>query len=295
MFLVLYICMVKNKSNLRVSIVIPVYNEQANLRACLEAIENQTVTPHEVIVVDNNSTDNTCAIACEFPFVRLVSEKRQGVVYARAYGFDIANGDIIGRIDADTLIEDNWVETLQKIFLDQAVDAVSGSVHYYDVTAPKLSGKFDLFFRSRLAKRLGDEVFLYGANMAIRQKTWQEVRHTLCARSGLHEDFDLAIHAENGGAKVVFDKELHAGISLRRFEGGVKAFFPYAMLSMATYEEHGRSSQKSMLVIIIIVLATYRFIWLNHQIYNIKNKKVSWRHLFGMEPRGRVNPATYVE
>src|SRR4051812_24373156 len=110
---------------MKTSIVIPVYNEAERLAACLRSIANQAVTPDEVIVVNNNSNDGTAAIARSFDFVRLLSEPRQGVVHARNRGFNAAHGDIIGRIDADTLLPRNWVSQVQSIFNDPTVDAVS--------------------------------------------------------------------------------------------------------------------------------------------------------------------------
>src|SRR5688500_17107775 len=99
--------MIVNKK-LRASVVIPVYNEADSLDLCLSAIAAQTTQPFEVIVVDNNSTDTTAEIAASYPFVRLVYESRQGVVHARNTGFNLAQGDIIARIDADTVIESGW-------------------------------------------------------------------------------------------------------------------------------------------------------------------------------------------
>jgi glycosyltransferase involved in cell wall biosynthesis len=96
-------------NRLRVSLVIPVYNEESHLRGCLDAIAAQTVQPLEVIVVDNNSNDGTAAIAAAYPFVTLITIARQGVVYARDAGFDAAKGEIIGRIDADTHIAPDWL------------------------------------------------------------------------------------------------------------------------------------------------------------------------------------------
>src|SRR4051812_42172740 len=101
---------------MNVSIVIPVYNEADQLAACLQAIARQTVRPLEVIVVDNNSTDGTAAIAKRFPFVRLLTEKKQGVVHARNTGFKATRGGIIGRIDADTILPPTWVAQVQTIF-----------------------------------------------------------------------------------------------------------------------------------------------------------------------------------
>src|SRR5688572_27451257 len=96
--------MVKHPS---VSIVIPAYNEEGQLALCLEAIARQTVKPVEVIVVDNNSTDGTVEVAGRYPFVTVLHEWRQGVVHARDCGFDAAKGDIIGRIDAETVMPHN--------------------------------------------------------------------------------------------------------------------------------------------------------------------------------------------
>src|SRR5215218_5513436 len=117
--------MIQSKS-LRVSIVVPVYNEGAQLAACLEAIAAQRSVPYEVIVVDNNSTDDTIAVAKSFNFVKLLRESRQGVVHARNRGFDAARGQIIARIDADTVLPPGWTGQVQATFQNSGVSAVSG-------------------------------------------------------------------------------------------------------------------------------------------------------------------------
>src|SRR5262245_35134326 len=55
------LCLIMPKSPLSVSLVIPAYNEESHLRACLSAVCAQTVPFQEIIVVDNNSTDRTAA------------------------------------------------------------------------------------------------------------------------------------------------------------------------------------------------------------------------------------------
>ncbi|HPG37472.1 MAG TPA: glycosyltransferase family A protein, partial [Candidatus Saccharibacteria bacterium] len=96
--------------NPRISVVIPVYNEAAALPACLEALAGQTAPPFEVLVVDNNSTDDSVLVAARYPFVTVLHEKRQGVLHARSLGFTAARGDIIGRIDADTEVAPDWIK-----------------------------------------------------------------------------------------------------------------------------------------------------------------------------------------
>ena len=64
---------------------------------------NQQVPADEVVVVDNNSTDRSMDIARQYN-MRIVQEPKQGMIYARNRGFDEANGDVIIRIDGDTVL-----------------------------------------------------------------------------------------------------------------------------------------------------------------------------------------------
>src|SRR5579885_2998873 len=114
------------KQALTLSIVIPVYNEEHHIKACLDAIATQTVKPDEVIVVDNNCTDNTVKIAKTYSFVKVVPEPVQGRTAARNCGFNTATCDIIGRIDADSILLPNWVERVLVDFSDPTVSGVTG-------------------------------------------------------------------------------------------------------------------------------------------------------------------------
>lgn len=279
---------------MNISIVIPCYNEEANLAACLESIALQTIKPVEVIVVDNGSTDASAAVAASFPFVTLLNEARQGVVYARNRGFDAASGDIVGRIDADTLLDTDWVERALQIFLGGSVDAVSGSVDYYDMTLPKVAGQIDLLFRRWLAKRLAKEQFLYGANMALRRTAWIKVRSQVCALAGIHEDFDLALHLQDAGHNVIFDERLHASVALRILDSGFVAFWRYCLISPATYAFHGKRLRIYMYPVIGTALGFYWFLILNHKLRNPRDGSVSFKNLI-VDAGPRVNPATYVD
>src|SRR3990167_3424187 len=104
------ISIIVNDKRLTLSIVIPAYNEEDHLKACLDSISKQTIKPLQVIVVDNNSTDKTAEIAKSYNFVTLIKEEKQGIAYARNRGFDAVTADIIGRIDADTMLFPKWVE-----------------------------------------------------------------------------------------------------------------------------------------------------------------------------------------
>jgi glycosyltransferase involved in cell wall biosynthesis len=277
-----------------VSIVIPVYNEAEQLAACLRAIEAQTVAPLEVIVVDNNSTDGSAAIAAGFPFVRVLSELRQGVVYARNRGFNAAHGEIIGRIDADSLIAANWVETLTKLFTDESLSLVTGKMHYYGLALSGLVDAVDLRIRRRMARLLGREVAAQGANMAVRRSAWRNVQNHLCFAGGLHEDYDLAIHLAERGELVRFDERLEVAISFRQADSPWRAFCVYAWLSPKTYGLHKLKSRRHMYPIVALVIICYPLLRTLHRGYDPATERFSWRQLFAA-PTPRVNPATFVD
>lgn len=280
---------------MKVSIVIPVYNEGEHLAACLDAIARQSTPAFEVIVVNNNSTDNSVAVAARYDFVSVIDQPRQGVVFARDAGFNAASGDVIGRIDADTIIPEEWVATLGRLFADKSLDALSGAVTYYDLPWKRFLGWLDLSFRQWIASGMGREVFLYGSNMAIRKSAWLKVRSKVCRRAGLHEDFDLAIHLATTGCRVTFENQLKAAVSLRRFNVKFSDYWQYVWLSPGTYRSHHKHSQTRMYPVVTLVVCSYFIIRLLYQSYDPENNSLSLLNIFNSRSPLRVNPATFVD
>jgi glycosyltransferase involved in cell wall biosynthesis len=279
----------KSKS---VSIIIPVYNEAAHLPACLDAISAQTVMPYEVIVVDNNSTDATVSIAQGYDFVTVVREKRQGVVFARDRGFNIARGSILGRIDADTIMEPDWVEMVETSFLDDQVGAITGTVHYYDIANAAAIDASDLLIRRMTAKLFGSKVPLQGANMAIRRSVWRDIRSHVCHERGMHEDFDLAIHAFQRGHVNLFVPELTVAVGYRHAKYAFPDFLAYALLSPKTYAKHGEHIGILFYPMVYCVIPWYPYLQVLSRGYDSRTGKFSAAQLLIDQDR-RVNPATY--
>lgn len=95
-----------------ISVIIPAYNEEKYIADCLRSIVSQrSSVGFEVIVVDNNSTDNTEKIARQFA-VRVVRQLRQGRAFARQAGVSAAKGVLLVFTEADCQAPVDWVERI---------------------------------------------------------------------------------------------------------------------------------------------------------------------------------------
>lgn len=231
-----------SNKTLTLTIVIPVFNEQDHIGACLKAIAAQTVMPDEVIVVDNNSSDKTSEIAKQFPFVKLLHERQQGVLFAKNKGFGTAAGDIIGRIDADTILPPRWVECVKLLMADDSYSALTGPVNYYDMPLPEANYHLDHWMRASIYNWSPKSPFLFGSNMAIRKDVWDKLGPGLCKDTYMHEDLDLAIHLYKSGKSILYSNKLLAGASGRRYNDSPSRFYRYISMYRQTYLRHGLHS-----------------------------------------------------
>lgn len=231
-----------------VGIVIPAYNEEATIRACVTAAVGQTAAAAEIIVVDNKSTDNTAAILKELiiefpdaPIRVLRQEQAQGITPTRNMGFDAVTSDIIGRIDSDTVLEPNWVEQVQNVFANPDVHAATGPVIYYDMPLRRYMARADDTSRKAMFRLATSYAFLFGTNMALRREAWWEVRDEVCVDEEdlMHEDIDLSVHLFDHGLKAVYASGMVAGMSARRLDSTPRDFYDYVQRFDRTYRHHG--------------------------------------------------------
>jgi glycosyltransferase involved in cell wall biosynthesis len=227
---------------MKISIVIPVYNEAQNLDACLRAIARQTTAPYEVIVVDNNCTDGSLAVAQTFPFVTVITERRQGIVHARDRGYNAARGDVIARIDADSLLPKDWLEHIARFYADpeHQNQAFSGGAVFYNVRLPGAVAWLYNFLAFDLNRWLIGHPTLWGSNMALTRRQWQAVKTTVCRQNGLHEDLDLAIHLNEHGFGIFYDRRLRVAANLKRVRSRRRELWDYLQWWPRTLRRHGR-------------------------------------------------------
>lgn len=100
---------------MKVSVIIPSWNGERYIGAALESVFAQTVQPFEVIVVDDESTDNTVAVTRAYP-VRLERVIHQGAAVARNRGIQLARGEFIALLDHDDLWLPNKLELQLQAF-----------------------------------------------------------------------------------------------------------------------------------------------------------------------------------
>lgn len=209
---------------MRLSIVIPAYNEGRYLRECLESVfedinRSTFPWPVQVIVVDNASTDDTAEVARSFPGVRVVYERRKGLTRARQAGLLAANGEIVGYVDADVRMQPGWVDRMIEAFdEDPRLVCVSGPCTYYDASI------FEDVLVWLYWNVLGVPVYwmtrymVLGGNFAARREALYRIGGFDGTIDFYGEDTDIARRLHAAG-KVRFTRTVQVAASARRLHG----------------------------------------------------------------------------
>jgi glycosyltransferase involved in cell wall biosynthesis len=222
-----------------ISVVIPTYNEERNIERCLESLKKQTLPryKYEIIVVDGNSKDRTVELAKKYAD-KVIQQKSEGVGGARNDGVKIAKSELIATTDADCILPNNWVERIQKIFDDENIIAVYGLLEPIDMIeklenenkekklySVKLKYKIS-FIISNLFMILSNYVgyhHLCAANCAFNRESFLKAGGYRPLK--YLDDIEIDWRLKKLG-KIILDKNLIIGYSVRRFEKiGVKKTF----------------------------------------------------------------------
>ncbi|MFZ3060700.1 MAG: glycosyltransferase [Candidatus Methanoperedens sp.] len=112
-------------SSLKISVIIPVKNEEEKIEQCLKSIFNQSNPPFEVIIVDGHSSDKTVEKAEKYPII-LLYEDHKTRAGACQVGLENSRGEIIAFTDADCIPQCDWLENLIKEFNSDIVGVGGG-------------------------------------------------------------------------------------------------------------------------------------------------------------------------
>jgi glycosyltransferase involved in cell wall biosynthesis len=228
----------------RFSVVIPAFNEGRLIGSCLRSLAEQDFAGEfEVIVVDNNCSDDTAEIARLYGAV-VVREETPGVCAARQRGSLVARGEIVVSSDADTVFDTGWLSRIDRTFRqDPARVAVAGPCRYPGgpwwgkVYARVL---FELVYLTyRLTGQVG---YVTATNVAFRKNAWSG--YDLTGTQGADE-LGLLRRLRSRG-KVAFDRRNSTFTSARRLSQGllynvVVSFLYYYALAVTLNRVTGRT------------------------------------------------------
>lgn len=213
-----------NNNHIDISVVIPAFNEEKFISICLDSLVHQkTGKKFEVIIVDNNSTDETGKIAEKYRKklnLKVISEKIKGRGAARSAGFKIAKGEIILGTEADTIVPANWIDELSDQFTDKKIIAVTGTCRFGDcsfiakifMNILQPSGMF-------LFKIIFGYYWLSGFNFAIKGSAYIK-SGGFNPELNTHDDVELGMKVNTIGY-VKFINNLPVLVSGRRFKNGL--------------------------------------------------------------------------
>jgi glycosyltransferase involved in cell wall biosynthesis len=214
---------------MRLSFVVPAYNEEAYLPACLESILAQTRElgdTVEIIVVNNASTDRTREVALKYPGVRVVDEPRKGLTFARQAGFAASKGELIANVDSDSRLTPGWVKIVLDTFArEPRTVALSGPFVYYDLSPNQrvtvkvfYAAAFLIYALNRYVLRAGSMV--QGGNFVLQREALQKIGGFNTAIAFYGEDTDIARRLNAvGNVKFTFDLKMFSSARRLKQEG----------------------------------------------------------------------------
>ena len=237
---------------MKLSFSIPAHNEEILLYKCLDSVENEIKEETqncnlngvdiEIVVVNNNSIDNTKYVALSYfekfkklnVNLKVIDENKKGLLFARQAGFINSDGDIVANIDSDAYLTKGWlVKVINEFEKDKTLVALSGPQIYCDLSSyEKLLAKIFYFpgylFHIISLKLFNKGKMLQGGNFIIKREVWEKAGGFDTSIEFYGEDTDVVKRIASYG-KVIWTWNLPIYASGRRIkkEGILKTGFHY--------------------------------------------------------------------
>lgn len=204
-----------------ISVVVPHYNQPAELALCLEALHGQRgqFSLLEVIVVDNGSTASPARICESYRDVTLLTESDRGPGPVRNRGATAARGDILAFIDADCVASPGWLAAIAQTFgADDSRTILGGDVRIPRGSEPLGAIEaFESVFAYRMDKYIARKNFTGTGNLAVRRAVFETVG-PFCTIDRA-EDRDWGQRATALGFRVSFVPQMRVYHPARRSFG----------------------------------------------------------------------------
>lgn len=263
------------------SVVIPVLNEARCIRRTLDRLSAQDAV-HEIVVVDNGSTDGTREILGEYarvnPKVEVIDESERGVARARNTGFDKARGEFIARTDADTVVDADWAAVIRDQFVAHpGIAALTGITTYFDSPVGFFL-EFGYWLQARRGKLGGRVGNMHGPNMAIRATAWERrVREDTVTRPDVIDDLDLALCLTKVGLHIEQSTTMRAQTSARRRRTSPAGWWRFPLSGLRTITNQGYAVLPYHRLIIMGAWATHTVQWPIYRFWDFERRRFSLR------------------
>ena len=207
-----------NKSTPLISIVTPSFNQGQFIEQTINSVLNQTYNNIEYIIVDGDSTDNTMEIVNRYKdkVNVIISEKDKGQTDAINKGFKLANGELLGWINSDDLLDPECIQEIVNLYNINS----NGSIYYGDLLND-IDKKGVLMDTKK--RTIPSRNFLLNKNYSVIQQGSFYAKNILIKCNYLDEnihfcmDLDLWLKLLSFGPIYIFQKKPLA--SFRRWEG----------------------------------------------------------------------------
>lgn len=222
---------------LKISVIIPCFNEAGYLDDCLKTLSQQSLMPDEVIICNNASTDSTLKIAKKYQNIlpiRIIHQPKKGIIPTVEKAWRHATGDIIVRTDADARFPEDWLKKLiSHFYSDPSIQAVGGNWRSWD-------GNFLAKLIIIIAFPVGDIFFplfrgfklLVGPNMAFRRTALEKINGYILEKSDLPEDQLISYKFYQAGLKYHRFYDCGNFHSSRGWNRGISSFLRYVYSSI---------------------------------------------------------------
>jgi glycosyltransferase involved in cell wall biosynthesis len=208
-----------------ISVVVPAYNEEKYLPKTLEALKNQDFDKtYEIIVVNNNSTDNTEAVARSFN-ARIINEKKQGLILAKQAGCKRARGKIIAVLNVDCIPPCSWLHIINQVLNDPKTVAVTGWYHLPN--APwwaKAHQAIGLQFIKLWQLCTKNSPLILAGNVAFKNTYFKKIGGYDTRYTSAADEIKLRNDLKKLGC-IRYDERLDVTRSARRFKSGSYHYF----------------------------------------------------------------------
>ncbi len=235
----------------RVTIIVPAYQAEETIEKCIESLLLQDYAGHklEIIVVDNNSSDNTAQLVKKYP-VKYLLEERQGACFARNKGLQNATGELIAFTDSDCFAEKDWISRLVVPFLkDEKIGGVGGHLAPYptdNIVERYITYREILTQEIMFREKENSPPFFITANVMYRADILREIGGFDNFFSINGEDADLSWRVVEAGYTLILEPE---AIVLHKHRANVeklfKQLFSYGVGTVALFKKYRKTLGKS--------------------------------------------------